>query len=264
MRATEKRDKSSLRRNAPRRSRSARTPRPPETQIQDSAALPEEVVAAFPNLSGARLGDEVWVTLTWAPPVDPNSELVNSAIEIIRPLKDEEASVRAFVAFSIRLDRMARRPKPPPKKILENLKRASQKTAKLLAKLPARFRDQLLRDSPDPSDSMEVDDQGLRLRVPQHPNRTPRLERLRTELDSLANKIIYPSKKTGPKPDDVKLNAARAAYDTLTQFAPVQPTTTAAGPFYELASVYYEAVTGRRGVDMEYSCRKFLNTPALR
>jgi hypothetical protein len=151
------------------------------------------------------------------------------------------------------------------KKVLDKLMRSSQKTAKLLAALPAPLREQLWYDLPDELESNKVESHGLTLHVPKPPM-VSRSERLRTELDSLANKIDLSirSDKTGPKLDYGKLNVAQNAYYTLVQFAPVRPTTTAAGPFYELASVYYEAVTGQKDVSMERQCRKFLGIPELR
>jgi hypothetical protein len=151
------------------------------------------------------------------------------------------------------------------KKMLDKLMRSSRKTAKLLAALPALPREHFWYDLPDELESNKVESDGLTLHVPKPPV-VSRSERLRTELDSLANKIDLSirSDKTGPKLDYDKFNAAQTAYFTLVQFAPVRPTTTTAGPFYELASVYYEAVSGKRDVNMERQCRRFLAIPELR
>jgi len=154
-------------------------------------------------------------------------------------------------------------------KTLDKLMRDSRKTAKWLAELPAPLLEELLHGSADEFESNEVVDQGLLLHVPKQ-SVILRSERLRAQLDSLANKISLRrgekirSKKFGPKFDYAKINAAQGAYYTLLQFSPVRPTTTADGPFYALASVYYEAVTGLKDANMDRQCRRFLSTPELR
>jgi hypothetical protein len=267
MRAIGKRVKSTPRRKSLRRVKGARRAAPPAAQIGDFTAFSEEVRAALPHLAGLEPGGEVLILARRVEPVDPNSELVNSAMSIIQPTSDKEASCRAHVASTIRLGRMTApiRTGAKANKTLNKLMRDSRKTAKWLAELPAPLLEELLHGSADEFESNEVVDQGLRLHVSKQPRVVPRLERLRAELDSLANKInLRRSKKFGPKFDYAKINAAQGAYYTLLQFSPVRPTTTADGPFYELASVYYEAVTGLKDVNMDRQCRRFLSTPELR
>ena len=141
--------------------------------------------------------------------------------------------------------------------MLQKLRRASLKAAKLLSDLPASLQDGLR--SPDFDFSapiVELGRQGMKPRVAGPQSAASRCERLRVELDTLAQDIdrFFLTNKI----DFVKFNVAQSAYFTLVQFAEVRPTTTAAGPFYELASLYYEATTGLREVSMERQCRKFL------
>jgi hypothetical protein len=102
---------------------------------------------------------------------------------------------------------------------------------------------------------VELGRHGMKPRVAGPQSAASRCGRLRVGLDSLANDI---GEFFITKIDFVKSNVAQTAYFTLVQFAEVRPTTTASGPFYELASLYYEATTGLRGVSMERQCRKFL------
>jgi hypothetical protein len=52
---------------------------------------------------------------------------------------------------------------------------------------------------------------------------------------------------------------ARLAAKLLTTFSASPPTKTPGGPFYELASVLYEGVTGKEGVHLEQYCRDVLD-----
>jgi hypothetical protein len=189
--------------------------------------------------------------------VDPDCELVNAAIDIIQPPKEKEASCREHVAQTIQLNRMTPKKERVDARMLQKLRRALLKAAKLLADLPASLQDKLR--SPDfdlSAPIVEVGRHGMKPRVARPQSAASRCERLRVELDTLAKDIgqFFLTNKI----DFVKFNIAQAAYFTLVQFAEVRPTTTAAGPFYELASLYYEAITGLREVSMERQCRKFL------
>ena len=82
--------------------------------------------------------------------MDPHSELVNAAIGIIRPAKEKEASCRGQVAQAIRIIRMMENEERAGALMLQKLRRASLKTAKLLAKLPVALQDRLLRSQDYP------------------------------------------------------------------------------------------------------------------
>ena len=223
----------------------------------DELVAPELRELLPPEWRSAKPGQKALVLMRWADPVDPHSELVNAAIGIIRPAKEKEASCRGQVAQAIRSIRMMENEERAGALMLQKLRRASLKTAKLLAKLPVALQHRLLRSQDYPI---------IRIDATAKPEVTApaRCERLRIELNSLASEIspLLANMRTGPKFDWVKFNVALNAYDTLVQFAKVLPTKTAAGPFYELATLYYEAATGRREVSMERYCRRFMKVRA--
>jgi hypothetical protein len=93
--------------------------------------------------------------------------------------------------------------------MLQKLRRASLKTAKLLAKLPVALQHRLLRSQDYPI---------IRIDATAKPEVTApaRCERLRIELNSLASEIspLLANMRTGPKFDWVKFNVALNAYHT--------------------------------------------------
>jgi hypothetical protein len=210
-----------------------------------------------PKFRALKPDDKVLVLLRWADPVDPNCELVNAAIDIIQPPKEKEASCREHVARTIQLNRMTPKKERFDAGMLQKLRLASLKVAEQLADLPTSLQDGLRSvDFDFSAPIVELGHQRTISSVAGPQSAASRYERLRVELDSLAEDVgeFFLINKF----DWVKFNVAQTAYFTLVQFAEVRPTTTAAGPFYELASLYYEATTGLREVSMERQCRKFL------
>ena len=127
----------------------------------------------------AKPGQRALVLMRWADPVDPDAELVNAAINIIRPPKEKEASCRAQVAQTIRIIRMMENEERAGALMLQKLRHASLKTAKLLAELPVTLQHRLLRSRDYPI---------IRIAATAKPEVTApaRCERLRIELNSLA------------------------------------------------------------------------------
>jgi hypothetical protein len=74
---------------------------------------------------------------------------------------------------------------------------------------------------------------------------------LRAELQSMQLKVP----RSGGQPNYRKQNAAEFALVLLMQFGRKQPTLTPSGPFFSLASVLYEAVTGKKDANLERQCR---------
>ena len=223
----------------------------------DELVAPELRELLPPEWRAAKPGQRALVLMRWADPVDPDFELVNAAIDIIRPPKEKEASCRGQVALAIRIIRMMENEERADARMLQKLRHTSLKTAKLLAELPITLQHRLLRSQDYPI---------IRVDATAKPEVTApaRCERLRIDLNSLASDIspLLANMRIGPKFDWVKFNVAQSAYDTLIQFVEVPPTKTAAGPFYELATLYYEAATGRREVSMERQCRRFIKVRA--
>jgi hypothetical protein len=62
--------------------------------------------------------------------------------------------------------------------------------------------------------------------------------------------------RAGGQPNYLKKNAAFYAHLLLTQYGKTPPTLTTGGPFFELASLLYEAATGQIDVDLSNHCRK--------
>lgn len=62
--------------------------------------------------------------------------------------------------------------------------------------------------------------------------------------------------RTGRHQDLTKLNIAQHAYDLLEEYASKKPNLTVEGPFYQLASVLYEAATGEQESDLQRPCRR--------
>jgi hypothetical protein len=209
-----------------------------------------------------------FLLVRWSEPVDQICDLVDAAIHIIEPAEGKEPECRRFVADGIQLMRMIPAIGDAPDRRLRQLMEACRKVTRLLAELPPSLSRALLSDPLSESDLIDE----IRLGVPapmrsqKNPQQTSRSAKLSMELESLAKAIEKShlgKKRRGPKEDLVKLNAVQAAYLALIQYSSLAPTTTTAGPFYELSSIYYEAVTGSAGVSMERQCRNFLKSDSV-
>jgi hypothetical protein len=210
-------------------------------------------------------GKKVHLELRWSEPVDENCDLVDAAIQIIEPAEGKKSQCRRFVADTIRLMRMIPTHGAAPSRKLRKLMEACRRVTALLAELPQSLSDGLLPDELNESDLTDEIREGVPapMRFRKNPKNTSRSRKLRMELEFLVKAIdmSYLRKKRGRQKNDlVKLNAVMGAYHTLIQYSSFAPTTTAGGPFYELSSIFYEAVTGLAGVSMERQCRKFLKS----
>ena len=65
--------------------------------------------------------------------------------------------------------------------------------------------------------------------------------------------------RSGGRPNYRKQAAAGCAFALLLEFNRKRPALTTGGPFFELASVLYEAVTGKPSIDLSSQCRAVHN-----
>ena len=117
---------------------------------------PQGLETLPPEFRNLKPGDEVKVLilLKWADPVDPNCDLVNAALEIICPPKDNKDKrerCRNFITLIIRQIRMmpkTHRASSANKRKLLSLRTATLKTARLLRKLPLSLQHSLAFNDP--------------------------------------------------------------------------------------------------------------------
>jgi hypothetical protein len=76
--------------------------------------------------------------------------------------------------------------------------------------------------------------------------------RIERAARTIAEKIDVPAGK--PRLNETKVYAARRAYNILDEYG-AKPTLTVDGPYFNLASLLYEAVTGKVSVSLEHACR---------
>jgi|HubBroStandDraft_6_1064221.scaffolds.fasta_scaffold99695_3 hypothetical protein len=247
------------------RERGPTTTKPGITLYESFDECPPEFRAAHPDLAGWTVDSEfsIFVRGRWSEPADPNSDLVDSAIGIIKPTKQKEALCRTDVAVSIRLMRMFAPPKidAVSKQQLRQLMRLSHEANQLLDKMPPSLKEHLL---PSRREDFwkEVKSDGIKMHVQESRPAISHSAALGMEISDLTKAIdgVCPVRKTGPQPDFVKSSAARNAYQILSKYSSSPPTTTAEGAFYRLASILYEGATGIAGLGMERQCRKFLDS----
>jgi hypothetical protein len=74
---------------------------------------------------------------------------------------------------------------------------------------------------------------------------------IRADLQAVRRKVP----RSGGRPNYRKQAAAEYALTLLLQFGRKRPTLTGGGPFFDLASVLYEAATGKPDIDLSRQCR---------
>lgn len=79
-----------------------------------------------------------------------------------------------------------------------------------------------------------------------------KLEYIAINLEQQSQQLKVP--RSGGRPDYRKQTAAEFAL-VIAHYGRKHPTLTTGGPFLELASILYEAATGKRNVDLDRQCR---------
>jgi hypothetical protein len=187
--------------------------------------------------------------------IDPN--LINRAVEIIAPDKTDESSCHCSVVYRIWAARDGNHcitdTVVDKKKILARLKGSLQKAKRSIAALPLPLRDDLFFLD---FEAMQLKRTQLKRRYTNGPFSDPYSDFF-AELNTLVRRIDHSAEYSGRKIDTKKWNAAAAARDLMREFGRT-PTKTVEGPFYQLASILYEAINGVGEVNLNRQCRGVL------
>jgi hypothetical protein len=204
-------------------------------------------------------------TPNWPPEAtDETSEIVTRCLELIRPVPEKERACRADIVASIDWLKLMRA--SPTEVRWGALSAEHRQLLKLVNAL--RTATKILK---------EIDCWAVLFKKFWHPPepdfpRAPVVDRIEYDqfCDTLES-IRAQAKKTadnlqihrgGPVLDLIKLNAAGNSFHLLKDFGAVPPTQTIGGHFYELASTLYEAATGKVGLDLSHSCKRFIKERA--
>jgi hypothetical protein len=175
-----------------------------------------------------------------APPgPEVDSEIVARAVNIISPKPSQQAACRDHVAVTIGWDRVLHEKYSKwvwTKETSKKVKAAIQQIGRMrkaIIVLPK---------------SVRVHDRTI-IR--------PLLELLAHEQITLEGALDRhrSAARTGRRDDMVKANVAQHAYDLLDGYGSKKPNLTPEAPFYQLASLLYEAATGKIDIDLQRACR---------
>jgi hypothetical protein len=174
-----------------------------------------------------------------------SEEALSRCLEILEPAEHERQSCCRHIAslFYILIWRHAN-PEARPAKAKNEL---------LMDAQILRSAATLLRDKPYLNLFVMNEDEGMRT--------SERLASIASVLEGGARTSKNSKKQTKP-PNRLKLLCARGAHDLLQQFSGVdrRPTLSVDGAFHRLASVLYEAATGKSDVALERWCRTVLHS----
>jgi hypothetical protein len=203
------------------------------------------------RLAGLKPGDPALLHLSGAPPFDKS--FVDAALRAIRPPADQLTLCREKLVIAIQLMRMIFwHDHEVHKRTLSQLKLSAAKTARLLDKLGPGHLHFLL--PPDDLKKVElVGDPGMFVAKDSKVRPSARLQK---DLRNLVANLDGISRKA--KSGALKMSVALSAYDFLMERGSANPTLSSDGPFFNLASILYEAVTGRENVSIEWHCRRVL------
>jgi hypothetical protein len=79
------------------------------------------------------------------------------------------------------------------------------------------------------------------------------------ELDQRIDRKMAHFMKREPR-DSAKAGAAECAYELIARYGQAQPSTTSGGPFYSLAAILYEAISGIADASLDHHCRIYFAT----
>jgi hypothetical protein len=183
-----------------------------------------------------------------------NDGPVTRALALIAPSKDRQQQRREDLLRYIKA--IANDPPRVPRETRARLSLASKSLRTSLAAVRRLPRSQQSRLLPPLSQSNSLMD--LLLHAPRLAElrleiflSDLRIAALSAELQSMRLKVP----RSGGQPNYRKQSAAEFALLLLIQFGRKQPTLTPSGPFFSLASVLYEAVTGEKDANLERQCR---------
>lgn len=198
-----------------------------ERKAREAAGLAEfaDIRQIFPNI-------------TEFSPVDPNSEIVSRAMDLIKPVTMPEPDFRRVIATFMDWIRTNQTANSIPnmgrvKSQIEHVAHALRKTIKAIAELPRPAR---VQQSIQYWDDFCGLLQGVLQTVELHHK-------------------LFEVNKGGRQPDLAKVNAAEGAAYLIINIQHGTPSKTIGGAFYELASVLYEGGTGISGADLQRFCR---------
>jgi hypothetical protein len=176
--------------------------------------------------------------------VDPNSEIVTRAVDIICPPRDEEVQCRWMAAAAIyecwvaeEIELAFRAAEKELNSTIQKIKEA-RKALGRLRQIYRRmaFGHDFEKVTTAEIESLHATEKGLQVAAAEYA-KEPR------------------ARGGGRRVDVIKLSAARGAYGLLFIYADRPATLTPDGSFFQLASVLYEGATGKAGVDLEHQCR---------
>jgi hypothetical protein len=174
--------------------------------------------------------------------LDPDSEIVGSAIKIIQPSLDEEAVCRMMVVYVMNLCRVQEKEISPAflaaREELNSIIERIEGAEKALAGLRRLYKRLAFPDRDD-FDSIGTEE-------------AERLTELRKHLQALADRYVSPPRSRPP--NAAKLAAASYAYCVLVAYSDRPPTLATDGTYFRLASVIYEGATGKEA-NLEHHCR---------
>lgn len=178
--------------------------------------------------------------------IDP--DLINKALVIIAPNGKDISSCHSAVVYGIWRGRETNYYGTNTilgiNRILAKLKGALQKIKRLVAELPPSLRGQLFAHDLRPRDGkwFFADDA---------------FTEFCAELDTLSIRVNARFETRHGKFHHKKRCAAHIARELMTEFGR-RPTTTVDGPFFRLASLIYEAITGVSEANLDRQCREEL------
>jgi hypothetical protein len=175
--------------------------------------------------------------------IDPASEVVSRAIDLIRPLKLSEPDFREGIALLMAGVRVSQfgNALPPLRPIKDQIKEVADAlkiARRAIRTLPgiARVAQSVFWD-----DFCDLIDEAIQLAEERH-----------KEIEV---------GEGGRKLDLAKDYAANAALHVISEWKRAKPAKTVNGAFYELASVIYEGGTGIEGANLERHCRRAVDDP---
>jgi hypothetical protein len=227
------------------------------------------MIAGHRRSRGVTTGVQVARDGGWQPkPIKP-SEVVERAVREVNPRPGDKASCRAEIMRIISFDPIEMYncndavltwhafPNKNERRILTSLSKALGKACRAINSLPPEWQQVLFVD---PEDRAAIVDG--RILWPEAAKHLADFLRQHGELAERA--AAYTRLKrthfvSGPaenvrRGDAKKRHAANCAYDLLVRYRGAAPALTR-NPFYDLASILYEAFTGKAGEDIERQCR---------
>ena len=178
--------------------------------------------------------------------IDP--DLIKKALEIIAPNEKRKSLCHSELVFKIwhhrDWNRLNTESVGNKKRILGKLKSALHKVKKAITELPPSLRHNLFSFKIKLRDNLDYGDNFSEFCI-----------ELETLADGVDHNLGYRRRKFNYK----KRDAAFLARELMMEHGR-RPTTTVEGPFFRLASILHEAITGESEENLDRQCRAVLKT----